>query len=107
VNGLFLAFEFQESEIISLILAALAFFTLVLLLAFSREYIPRLQTFFGAFGAMCFSYIFTVVEGFWGEQEFWYNFFNGAEHTMIALAGVLFLIGALKFKKQSNGGAKT
>jgi len=77
---------FQESEIVSLIVAA----AFVLSIAFLHRVIrlPRLPLIYAAIFILMGGHLFTVLEGVG-----WYAFFDILEHVCYALSGVLFAAG--------------
>lgn len=77
---------FQESEIISLLLAVIAVFIVVFI--FMKKGIAGFQWMYAGFFAIVASMFFTVLEG-----VFLGGVFNLLEHVCIVLAGVAFFIG--------------
>jgi Na+(H+)/acetate symporter ActP len=77
---------FQESEIISLVVALVGAFLLVFV--FARRSVPQLRRFYAAFFAIVAASFFTVVEG-----VFWEGLFNLLEHLCYMLSGIFFMLG--------------
>ena len=76
----------EESELVNLSASIAA---ILILIPIARK-IERgkLSFFYTAFGAMLLSFILTNLEVF-----FWYDFLNHVEHSLLAIAGILFAIG--------------
>ena len=78
--------EFQESEVVCLVLALV--FAVALVVLRRAERLPDLPLLYGAAGFMIAATIFTVLEG-----ALWYSVFNILEHVCYALAGVFLALG--------------
>lgn len=78
--------EFQESEVVCLVLALV--FAVAIVVLRRAERLPDLPLIYGAAGFMIAATGFTVLEG-----VLWYGFFNLLEHVCYALAGVFLALG--------------
>lgn len=86
---------FQESEIISLILAlvSISLFAFV----FKKMKLPRLGLLYiGFFFVLC-GYLLTIIKGL-----LWHDFFNLLEHLCYAVSGVFFAAGCLAIMQNST-----
>ena len=87
---------FQESEIVSLIVAV----AFVVSLAFLRNVIrlPRIPLIYAAIFSLMGGHLFTVA-----EDVIWPDLFNILEHVCYALSGVLFAVGCWQLARHSGG----
>jgi glucan phosphoethanolaminetransferase (alkaline phosphatase superfamily) len=81
----------EESEIINFVLSMLLFLYFLYLLKKSDLKVPTLWKY--AMGSLILSNASTIIEGY-----LYYIFFNYVEHALYMIAGLLFLIGAFRFK---------
>ncbi len=86
--------EFQESEIINLVLAVISVCIVVFL--FREKEIQVFKWIYAGYFAIVASFVFTVVEG-----VFWKDFFNHLEHLSVAIAGLAFAVGCLTLYRQA------
>jgi len=85
--------EFQESELVSLVLAFV--FVIVLGILYRADHLPRLPAIYAAAALLILSNIATVLEGF-----FWYSFLNTLEHVCYAASGLLFALACWRLAAQ-------
>ncbi|WP_299251238.1 hypothetical protein [uncultured Cytophaga sp.] len=81
----------EESEIINFVLSTLLFFYFLYVLKKSELNVPTLWKYAMIF--IILSNAATIIEGY-----FYSNFFDCLEHALYMVAGLLFLIGAFRFK---------
>jgi glucan phosphoethanolaminetransferase (alkaline phosphatase superfamily) len=81
----------EESEIINFVLSILLFFYFLYLLKKSELKVPTLWKY--AMGSIILSNASTIIEAY-----AYFIFFNYVEHVLYTIAGLLFLIGAFRFK---------
>lgn len=90
----------QDNELVNLLSGLAA----ILVLVFIARKVKwgKLSFFYAAFGTMLCAYTTTILEGF-----FWPTFFNRVEHFSLAVAGILFALGAWQLshngKTDTNG----
>jgi hypothetical protein len=86
---------FQESEIITLVVAVVGAFLSISV--FAKRKVVELRYFYIGFFAIVAASFFTVIEG-----VFWKDLFNLLEHLCYALAGLSFIVGCNILLKQSQ-----
>ena len=88
---------FQESEIITLVVALVGAFLLTFV--FTRRKVPELGFFYSAFFFIVAASLFTVVEG-----VAWNAFFNLLEHLCYVFSAVSFIVGCLLLHTRRGAG---
>ncbi|HUT02192.1 MAG TPA: hypothetical protein VM031_07045 [Phycisphaerae bacterium] len=93
--------EFQETEIVTLVVAV----AFLLSVAFLHKVIrlPRLPLLlYAAIFTLMGGHLFTVVEGLFPLEGFWYGFFNVLEHSCYAVSGILFAVGCWALARKAR-----
>lgn len=88
---------FQESEIITLVVALVGAFLLTFV--FTRRKVPELGLFYSGFFFIVAASLFTVVEG-----AIWSAFFNLLEHLCYIFSAVSFVLGCLFLDRRPGAG---
>lgn len=86
----------QPNEVVNLVLAI--FLAPMCLRAAMRAGFPGRRWFYAGFASMLGAYVFTVAEGFAAA-----DLFNFLEHSSLAAAGVLFLVGVVVLRGRADG----
>ena len=87
----------KEPEVLNLILGLLTALILLATLGMPAQRFQR--PFFWALAALVASYLCTNL-----EVWLWPQLMNGLEHLFFALAGVLFLVGAIYLRRHEQAG---
>jgi hypothetical protein len=88
---------FQESEIITLVVALVGAFLLIFV--FTRRKVPELGFFYSGFFFIVATSLFTVVEG-----VVWNGFFNLLEHLCYVFSAASFILGCLFLDRRPGAG---
>lgn len=90
---------FQESEIITLVVALVGAFLLTFV--FTRRKVPELGFFYSGFFFIVAASLLTVVEG-----VIWATFFNFLEHLCYVFSAISFILGCLLLQRRIGVGGE-